>query len=161
MEGQNNFISFLEMLKRAGITAKALKNNGADIINLGNGIEIEFGDDGSLKRFHNQYNHEEQTKRFSSLMKRIGAYFTNLFPKLGEEQFESTEKLIEEGLILAKYVKSDYQDEDLWKRLKFHFIEKYPHLASNEMTPFSVITHALVLSEDERIRKKNTKRKPR
>ena len=89
MEKISDLNTFLEMVRKIDTSIKSIKTSSSDLIKLRGGIEIEFDNEGNLRGINNQYNPNEQIKRLSSLLQKISMYFTNLFPKLNEEQFEN------------------------------------------------------------------------
>lgn len=159
LSNQSDFVTLLEMFKKNTIPSKVTTNKNGSHIKLNNGIEIHFNEKEELSQFENYHNENDRLKQIRSLILRVAQYFLHQFPKLQEEPEMSPEQHIEEALILTKHLKSPYQDEKLWERLKNDGIERYPHLGGQEMLPLDVVNHVLFISEDERLRKKTNPRK--
>lgn len=155
MDDNSDLVKFLEMVKTSN--PKAIKTSYGDTLKFSNGIDVEFDSTGKFTGFINNQDPYEKMSNVTGLLDKLASYFLNMFPKLAEEEIKNTEEIIEEGLILAKHIKSPLLEDDLWERLKNHFLDKYPHLESEHKSAILVITHALVLSEDERLKKNKKK----
>ena len=161
MEQDSELNIFLEMIKKVNGTVGSIKHQNTNRVKLNPVTELEFDGEGNFRGVINNHVPDVEIERLSFLIERVGKYFSNIFPSLSEEQFDSHERLVEEALVLAKHSKSNFQDEELWERIKNHFVDRYPHLDPDIMPLFSLITHGLVLSEDERLKKKTApKRSP-
>ncbi|MBF0351091.1 MAG: hypothetical protein HQM11_08660 [SAR324 cluster bacterium] len=139
----------LEILKNHG--PKVYEQGEYSLIKLKDGIELHF-ERGALVNVVNSLKSNERLPMLENLLEQVKAYFIEMFPQMKNYKFESSEALIHEALILAKYIKSPLQEDGMLDKIARIFVDKYPYLVDKEFSSLELIRHVLVLMEDEKLR---------
>ncbi|MGK5095212.1 hypothetical protein WDW89_24780 [Deltaproteobacteria bacterium TL4] len=154
-EETSDQFKMLEILKHHN--PRVLKKGSSSIIKFGEGIEMHFENE-KLERVVNTLKADDRLNYMNHLYERLCHYFTDMFPQMKNYDFSTPEELVHEALILAKYIQNPLQEDGLLERLSQFFLERYPHLIDQEYSHLEIIRHALILTEDELLRKPKKKK---